>query len=53
MTRAGDVFENPATLVNSSYPTGTNAWSGVAFNSGSSARGITVTAVCAPVSATG
>ena len=40
-------------LVNSSYPTGTNAWSGVAFNAGSSARSMTVTAVCAPVSATG
>ena len=40
-------------LVNSSYPDGTNAWSGVAFNSGSAARNMTVTAICAPASATG
>jgi hypothetical protein len=40
-------------LVNSSYPDGTNAWSGVAFNSGSSARSVTVTAICAPASTTG
>lgn len=48
-----DVESDADEIVNDSHPAGTNGWTGVVYNYGAAAHGLTVTAICTAVSATG